>query len=226
MKAMILAAGEGRRMRPLTLDAPKPLLRVNGKSLIEYHIESLKSVGIVDLVINIAYLGEKIKQALGSGEHLGVSIQYSQEPEPLETGGAILHALPLLGKEPFVLVNGDVWTDYDFSLLKKEALNDRLAHLVLVDNPEHNPSGDFSIGSEGLLNELSEATLGDIGLTFCGLSLLNPMLFDTYPKKRQKFPLVEVFYWGIQQKNITAEYYNGIWTDVGTPERLQSLQEV
>ncbi len=217
---MILAAGEGRRMRPLTLTCPKPLLEVNGKSLIVYHIERLKAAGIVDIVINIAYLGDVIQAALGDGQLLGVRIRYSHEPQPLETGGAIAHALSMLGREPFVLVNGDVWTDYCYSRLEEMSLEQQ-AHLVLVDNPEHNPSGDFCIES-GRLRELKDE--GSRGLTFSGVSLMSPSLIDQYPQKRERFPLVEVFRWAMEQSLITAEYYQGVWVDVGTPERLQGLQ--
>ena len=145
MKAMILAAGRGERMRPLTDSTPKPLLRVGGKALIEYHLEKLAAAGIRDVVINISYLGERIREILGDGSRWHLSIQYSIEPEPLETAGAILQALPLLGEQPFVLINGDVWTDYAIEKLKDYPLQSSCGHLVLVNNPSHHPEGDFSV---------------------------------------------------------------------------------
>lgn len=218
MKAMILAAGEGRRMRPLTLETPKPLLPVRGTSLIVHHIQRLKNAGVTDLVINIAYLGEKIRAALGDGARFGVRIHYSAEPEPLETAGALLHALPLLGDSPFLLVNGDVWTDYPFASLAQRGLN-HLGHLVLVPNPSHKLLGDFSIGNNGLLQELD----GDTSYTFSGISLLSPRLISTYPQQRPKFPLREILGWAIQRGQLTAELFEGVWCDVGTPERLAEL---
>jgi len=218
MKAMILAAGEGRRMRPLTLETPKPLLPVKGTSLIGHHIQRLKNAGVQEVVINIAYLGEKIRAALGSGEDYGVRIQYSVEPEPLETAGALLHALPLLGDAPFILVNGDVWTDYPFTHLLQKPLN-HLGHLVLVPNPAHKLLGDFSLGENERLQELD----GETSFTFSGISLLSPQLIATYPQQRAKFPLREIFGWAIQNQQLTAELFAGTWCDVGTPERLMEL---
>src|SRR5688572_2309883 len=218
MKAMILAAGEGRRMRPLTLEIPKPLLEVEGTSLIVHHIRRLKNAGVNDLVINIAYLGEKIRAALGNGEQFGLRIQYSAEPEPLETAGALLHALPLLGDAPFLLINGDVWTDYPFASLLQRPLNN-LGHLVLVPNPAHKLLGDFSVDNDGRLQELD----GETSFTFSGISVLSPKLISTYPQQRAKFPLREIFGWAIRNRQLTAEVFDGIWCDVGTPERLAEL---
>jgi MurNAc alpha-1-phosphate uridylyltransferase len=220
MKAMILAAGEGRRMRPLTLDTPKPLLQVKGTSLMVHHIQRLKQVGVSEFVINVAYLGEKIRGALGDGADLGVRIEYSVEPEPLETAGALLHALPLLGDAPFVLVNGDVWTDYPFADLLRRPLR-HLGHLVLVPDPAHKATGDFSLGSDGLLRELD----GQTSFTFSGISLLSPQLIATYPQRRVRFPLREIFTWAIENRQLTAEVYKGVWCDVGTPERLSELNK-
>ena len=217
MKAMILAAGEGRRMRPLTLETPKPLLQVRGVSLIEHHIRRLKGVGIRDVVINVAYLGEKIRTALGDGAHLGVSIQYSIEPEPLETAGALLHALPLLGDKPFLLINGDVWTDYPCAKLSEQPPLGH-GHLVLVPNPPHKAGGDFSLDPEGGVQ-----ILGESGFTFSGISLLSPQLIRDYPHPRRQFPLREVFEWAIQHSALTGELFTGTWCDVGTPERLADL---
>ena len=143
MKAMILAAGKGERMRPLTLTTPKPLVRAGGVPLIEYHLRALAAAGFTDIVINHAWLGQQIEDYLGDGSRYGVSIQYSAEGEPLETGGGIFRALPLLGDEAFLVVNGDIWTDYDFSVLHPSITG--LAHLVLADNPAHHPTGDFSL---------------------------------------------------------------------------------
>lgn len=218
MKAMILAAGEGRRMRPLTLATPKPLLQVRGTSLIEHHIHRLAAAGIRELVVNVAYLGEKIREALGDGARLGVSIQYSVEPEPLETAGALHHALPVLGDEPFLLVNGDVWTDYPFArLAEKPLIGD--GHLVLVPNPPHKTGSDFSLSADGALR-MAE---GGDGHTFSGISLLSPRLIRHYPRARRQFPLREVFDWAIQRSALTGELFTGTWCDVGTPERLAEL---
>ncbi|WP_187407891.1 N-acetylmuramate alpha-1-phosphate uridylyltransferase MurU [Saccharophagus sp. K07] len=218
MKAMILAAGEGRRMRPLTLATPKPLLQVKGISLIEHHIRRLKAAGISEFVINIAYLGEQIRTALGDGSQWNVRIDYSAEPEPLETAGAILHALPLLGDQPFLLVNGDVWTDYPFARLIQAPIRKR-GHLVLVENPAHKLTGDFSLDANNAIQELD----GETSFTFSGISVLTPSLIAEYPQKRAQFPLREIFSWAIQNRQLTGEFYEGVWCDVGTPERLQEL---
>lgn len=220
MKAMILAAGEGRRMRPLTLDIPKPLLKIRGTSLIEHHIQRLRDAGTDEIIVNVAYLGEKIRAVLGSGEHLGVRIQYSVEPEPLETAGALLHALPLLGDAPFLLVNGDVWTDYPFAQLIQRPVNS-IGHLVLVPNPSHKLLGDFSLDKNARVQELD----GDSSFTFSGISVLSPQLISTYPQARTKFPLREIFGWAIQRQELTGEIFSGVWCDVGTPERLAELNQ-
>lgn len=214
--AMILAAGEGRRMRPLTRHTPKPLLDVGGKRLIEWHLMKLKQVGIERVVINVAYLGEKIIEFLGC-EAWGLELIYSREPTPLETGGALNHALPLLGQDPFLLVNGDVWTDLPFSrLLEKNVPG---MHLVLIDNPAHHAKGDFALQGEHVI------TGGMNTYTFSGISLVNPQAFSDYPDRRKKFPLREVLDWFISKQRLSGEYYAGEWLDVGTPERLQSLRE-
>jgi len=218
---MILAAGRGERMRPLTEHTPKPLLKVGGKALIEYHIERLILAGINDIVINIAYLGEQIRDYIGSryiveNTH-SANIHYSVEPEPLETAGAILHALPLLGDAPFLLVNGDIWTDYPYDLLLNRTLQNTLGHLVLVNNPVHNPSGDYSIVGGKL------APKGTSSLTFSGISLLSPELIKTHSAIRKIFPLNEVFAEAIDNKMLSAEYFSGQWWDIGTVERLTLL---
>lgn len=223
MRAMILAAGEGRRMRPLTLSTPKPLLKVKNKALIQYPIEKLKANGISELVINTAYLAEQIEQKLGDGSALGLHIQYSREGKPLETGGALAKALPLLGEQPFVLVNGDVWCDHPLTFLNRLEASNSLAHLVLVPNPEHNPIGDFCIDQNA---KLSRRKQGKEAYTFSGISLIHPDLIAQYPNKRECFPLLEVLHWAMDQGKVSGELHHGIWVDVGTPERLQFLNAI
>ena len=216
MKAMILAAGRGERMRPLTDTCPKPLLQVAGKALIEYHIKALERAGIKELVINHAYLGEKIESFLGDGEKYGVSITYSPEKKGgLETGGGIFQALPLLGNVPFIVVNGDIWCDYDFAQLPKAF--DGLAHLVMVDNPEHNFTGDFNFQHGRLSSK------GDSMLTYSGIGVYRPELFKSCQAGR--FPLAPLLRAAIKNNRISAEHHAGFWLDVGTPERLAYLNE-
>ncbi len=215
MKAMILAAGRGERMRPLTDSTPKPLLEVGGKALIEYHIEGLAAAGIRELVINHAWLGEQIERRLGDGSRWGVSIHYSPEPAGgLETAGGIKQALPLLGEQPFIVVNGDVWCDYPFERLLQRRV-DR-AHLVLVDNPAHNPAGDF------VLRQGRVAAQGaGHRYTFAGISVLHPRLLAGFDEAvlALKPPLLRA----MAQQQVSGEYYGGGWVDVGTPQRLQQL---
>jgi MurNAc alpha-1-phosphate uridylyltransferase len=214
MKAMILAAGRGERMRPLTDTLPKPLLPVAGKPLIVHHIERLASIGIRQIVINHAHLGEKIEAALGDGTRWGVEIRYSAEAEALETGGGIFHALPLLGEAPFIVLNGDVWCDLDFSRL--HLAEGKLAHLVLVPNPEHHLAGDFSLQGDAIFAE------GENRLTFSGIGVYHPQLFaDCEPGK---FPLAPLLRDAMQRGLVTGECFNGQWIDVGTPERLTQLE--
>lgn len=220
MKAMILAAGLGNRMRPLTLTTPKPLLKVGGKALIVWHIEALKKAGIREIVINTAWLGHKLHEALGDGSAYGVHIDWSDESEPLETAGGIQKALPLLGSEPFLLVNGDVWLSYDFSRLIKKDLAHLLAHLVLVDNPPQHPQGDFAFERDGQSLILPQ---GEDKYTFAGVSVLSPQLFADLPVG--KAPLAPLLRQAIEQGLVSAEYHAGAWVDVGTPERLQALDE-
>lgn len=208
-------------MRPLTLNCPKPLLQVRGQSLIEYHLQALAAAGITQVVINLAYLGEQIRAKLGS-RYLGLSIEYSCEPEPLETGGAINHALALLGDSPFLLVNGDVWTDFSFASLLDRPLHDELARLVLVANPSHNPSGDFVLDARGKLNWAERER--ENTYTYAGIALISPQLIAAYPEARAKFPLREAFSWAIKQGLLSGELHSGTWCDVGTPERLAGLQ--
>lgn len=216
MKAMILAAGRGERMRPLTDTTPKPLLSAGGKALIEYHIEALARAGISELVINHAHLGQQIEQTLGDGERYGVSIQYSAEGQALETGGGIFKALPLLGKEPFIVVNGDVWTDFDFSHLRQQSVS--LAHLVLVDNPPHNPRGDFHLDSTHQVK-----TEGVPCLTYSGIGLYHPQLFAACDARA--FPLAPLLRQAMAENKVSGEHYRGQWLDIGTPQRLQQLDQ-
>ncbi|HHJ16910.1 MAG TPA: nucleotidyltransferase family protein [Gammaproteobacteria bacterium] len=214
MKAMILAAGRGERMRPLTDRAPKPLLEAGGKPLIQYHIEALHDAGCTELVINHAHLGEQIVARLGDGAAFGVHIEYSAEPPgALETGGGIRHALPLLGDEPFLVVNGDIWTDYPYRQLLQEPVG--LAHLVLVDNPPHNPQGDFQ------LNAGRVAVEGAQRLTFSGIGVYRPALFAGQPDAA--FPLAPLLCDVMQAGQVSGEHYRGQWMDIGSPQRLAQL---
>ncbi len=217
MRAMILAAGRGERMRPLTDTVPKPLLPVAGRPLIAHHLTALVAAGITEIVINHAHLGDRIEQALGDGRDHGASIRYSAEPEgALETGGGILQALPLLGTEPFVVVNGDVWSDFPYARLPRRPAG--LAHLVLVDNPEHRPDGDFAL-ADGRVRERDGA-----GLTYSGIGVYDPALFaDCRPGR---FPLAPLLHEAIARDAIGGEHWGGRWVDVGTPERLQALEQV
>jgi len=211
---MILAAGRGKRMRPLTDDVPKPLLMAGGKPLIIHHIEALGKAGFRDLVINLSHLGGQIRAALGDGERFGVRIAYSQEPEgALETGGGILQALPLLGTSPFVVVNGDIWTDYPFTRLPAQRVG--MAHLVLVDNPPHHPDGDFILAGGQVTDT------GTLRLTFSGISVLRPELFAGCAPGC--FPLAPALRQAIGRGQVSGEHYHGGWRDIGTPERLRRL---
>ena len=215
MRAMILAAGKGERMRPLTLHTPKPLIQVAGVPLIEYHLRALARAGFREVVINHAWLGEKIEAHLGDGARFGVHIQYSPETQPLETGGGILQALKYLGDEPFVVVNGDIWTDYDFSALRQPL--EGLAHLVLIDNPEHHPEGDFSLQQNRVLAPDASATL-----TYSGIAVLHPQLFaDCFGGA---FKLAPVLRQAIAQGQVSGEHFAGHWIDVGTQERLTAAE--
>ena len=235
MKAMILAAGFGKRLRPLTEHTPKPLLEVRGKPLIVHHLEALARAGIKEVVINTAWLGEKLEAYLGDGSRYGLAIAWSREAEPLETGGGICQALPLLGSEPFLLVNGDVWTNYPFEQLISRQLDEgSLAHLVLVPNPEHNLSGDYCFtrqqgqdDSEVLSGVLTgpqpvEQLEGRQAYTFSGISLLHPQLFAAWTSG-EAFPLRDVLTPAFRAGHISGELYRGEWCDVGTVERLAEI---
>ena len=218
MKAMILAAGRGERMRPLTDFTPKPLIKVGGKSLIVWHLEHLAKAGFTEVVINDAHLGEQIEQALGNGSQWEMHIQYSPEKIALETAGGIANALPLLGNQPFLVVNGDTFTGIDFSTLKLSHNTplQALAHLVLVDNPPQHPNGDFAMEGGVLKNEGSQK------LTFSGVGVYHPDLFaSVVPGAPAK--LAPLLRQAITHNQATAEHYQGVWHDIGTLERLESL---
>jgi MurNAc alpha-1-phosphate uridylyltransferase len=237
MKALIFAAGHGERMRPLTDCTPKPLLAAGGKPLIVWHIEKLAALGVREIVINTSWLAQQFPQQLGNGARWNVKIHYSNEGViPLETGGGMLNALPLLGDAPFIAVNGDIWTDLDFAHLPREPLGD--AHLLLVDNPAHHPQGDFSLfplspacGGEGRGEGV--ACDGNEKLTFSGIGVYRPALFnhwreaigdapgaDQTPPRFRLAPLLRA---AMARNAVTGQHHRGAWTDVGTPERLTAL---
>lgn len=221
MRAMILAAGRGERMRPLTDHLPKPLLSVGGKRLIEYHLEALAAAGFSEVVINHAHLGEQIEQLLGGGERYGVTIHYSPEGEALETGGGIFRALPLLGDAPFVVVNGDVWCDYPFARLREVTTTG--AHLVLVPNPPQHPDGDFLL-RQGAVFDKAQRSEGEQTLTFSGIGLYHPSLFDG--RKAGAFPLAPLLRRAMAEGRVSGERFGGMWFDIGTPERLRELDQM
>ena len=227
MKALIFAAGLGERMRPLTDTTPKPLLCVGGKPLIAWHLEQLAALGVEEVVVNISWLAEQFPSTLGVGRAFGLRIRYSHEGTvPLETGGGMWHALDLLGDDPFIAVNGDIWTDYDFARLPQAPAGD--AHLVLVDNPAHHPTGDFALQADGRV--LSE---GEARLTVSGIGVYRPELFldwravvgdapgarDTPPR----FRLAPLLRAAMRRHAVSGERHAGAWTDVGTPQRLADL---
>ncbi len=214
---MILAAGRGERMRPLTDACPKPLLEVAGRALIEHQLARLREAGFTELVINTGHLGAMLPARLGDGARLGVTIAWSSEPpEALETGGGIHRALPLLGDAPFVLVNGDVWTDVDFARLHGVLADGDLAHLVLVDNPPQHPRGDFALDGAGRVAEG-----GASRLTYSGIAVLSPALFANCAPGR--FPLAPLLRRAMAAARVSGEHHRGEWRDIGTPERLREL---
>jgi len=216
MKAMILAAGRGERMRPFTDLTPKPLLSVGGKRLIEYHLFALARIGVSTIIINHAHLGQQIEATLGDGRRYGVEIIYSAEGEQgLETGGGIYKALPLLGADPFIVVNGDIWSDYPFADIPEEP--DGLAHLVLVDTPDFKADGDFVIDGGRVVDAPGAR------LTFSGIAVYRSALFNDCTQG--VFPLAPVLRRQIAAGRVSGEHYHGRWVDVGTPERLQTLQQ-
>ncbi len=217
MKAMILSAGRGERMRPLTDTLPKPLLEVDDKPLIVYHIEKLARNGFDEIVINIAHLGEKIVESLGDGSAWNVKITYSDERDEgaLESAGGIKKALPLLGENTFLVVNADVWCDYEFD--SKFELGNDLAHLILVKNPEHNEGGDFGLNGTKVLNS------SDKMFTFSGIGYYSPKLFENLAYG--KLALAPLLRETITKVKISGEVYIGVWKDIGTPQRLQEVNE-
>ena len=229
MKAMILAAGEGKRMRPLTDTMPKPLLPIQGKAIIELHIEQLVAAHFEELVINVSYLGEQIVRHVEALIQPSLKVHFSRETHLLETGGGIFNALPLLGREPFVLVNGDIWTDYPLQDLKLP--EGMLAHLVLVDNPPQHLSGDFAFSDEldsklhscshGIKQHGVLKAQGDVQYTYSGIAVLHPKLFDGCEKGR--FTLPPLLRNAMRLGAVTGEVYQGRWFDIGTPQRLQAI---
>ena len=225
MKAMILAAGLGTRMRPLTDKTPKPLLKVGDEPLIVHHLVRLQAAGFSDIIINVSHLGEQIKNALGSGGKYGVNIVYSHEEEPLESGGGVVKALPLLGADPFLLVNGDIWCDFGFeNFFLPESF---LSRVLLVENPEQHPSGDFyldvdkPIQNQGDLFKVYSSGPARYTYTFSGVSILSPDMFEH--QEPGKFSLVPLLREQMNQGCVCGHLHTGTWVDVGTPERLKSL---
>lgn len=222
MKAMVLAAGRGERMRPLTDHTPKPLLSVGGQRLIEYHLKGLARAGFEEVVINTAHLADQIPEVLGDGSQYGLRLSYTREPEgALETGGGIHNALPLLGEESFLVVNGDVWCDVDFrTLIPDQVLSEgRLAHLLLVNNPDHNPKGDFQLGEDGQVHPD-----GRHRLTFSGIAVYHPDFFASCQPGR--FPLAPMLREAMVRQEVTGQHHSGQWYDIGTPQRLAQLDRL
>ena len=216
MKTMILAAGRGVRMRPLTDTRPKSLLVAGGKPLIAWHLEKLARAGFTDVVINHAHLGHMIEAELGDGARFGVKLRYSPEAEALETAGGIAQALPMLGAAPFLVINADVYTDFDFAALAAHELGERLAHLVLVDNPAQHPRGDFALQA-GSVREAGESLL-----TYSGIGVYAPQLFAGIPAGA-KVALAPLLRKAMAAGRVSGEHYRGRWHDIGTAERLQAL---
>lgn len=217
MRAMILAAGRGKRLRPHTDTLPKPLLPLNGKPLIEYHLEALAAAGFREIVINQGHLGKRLPEALGDGARWGVAINWSIEPpEALETGGGLHQALPLLGNGPFLAVNGDIWTDYPFARLR--AVKCDYAHLVMIPNPPHNPNGDFRLAGGRLHAD------GEPRLTYSGIAVYHPRLFSGCTPGR--FSVVPLLQDAMREHIVTGERHDGAWSDVGTPERLAQAESL
>lgn len=230
MRALIFAAGVGNRMRPLTATTPKPLLPVRGKPLIAYHLERIAATGIDEVVINTAHLAEQFPQILGDGSHWGLRIHYVCEGTvPLETGGGMLHALPWLGTEPFLAINGDIFTDFDPAALPRQPQT--LAHLVLVDNPVHHPDGDFRLAPDGSVRPTGAAD-GSL-LTFAGIGVYRPELLQQWQRAigntagaaetPPRFKLAPVLTQAMTAGRVTGQHHAGTWSDVGTPERLRAL---
>lgn len=217
MKAMVLAAGRGERLRPLTDSTPKPLIEVRGKPLIVYHLERLRDAGFTQIYINTSWLADKIQDRLGDGGRYGVRIHYSYEgPQPLETGGGIFKLLPQLGREPFLVVNGDIYADFPFEVLKHRLKHDDLAHLVMVPNPPHHPQGDFHLTTTGHLHPQ-----GHPKLTYSGIGVYKADFFKDC--RAGKFALLPLMQSAMAVEALSGESYGGLWSDVGTPESLEKL---
>ena len=216
MRAMILAAGRGERMRPLTDKVPKPLLVIAGKALIVYQIEALEAAGVKDIVINTGHLGDQIQYELGTGTSFGVDILYSHEGDNiLETAGGIIQALPLLGEDPFIVTNADIYTDFDYQSLPEQPDYD--AHLVLVDNPPHNLKGDFALENGCIIEQGSQK------LTYSGIGIFYPHFFENCKPGRS--PLAPLLRLSAQAKCLSGQHFTGLWSDIGTPERLKQINE-
>lgn len=220
---MILAAGRGERMRPVTDQLPKALLRAAGRPLIEHLIERLARPGFTELVVNVSHLGHLIERELGDGSRYGVRISYSREARALETGGGIAYALPLLGATPFAVVNSDIYCDFEFGRLKSALATlergERMAHLVLVDNPPHHPGGDFCLGDGQVAPE------GGHRLTFSGIGAYSPALFASV-ERGTRCPLTKLLAPAMAEGLVAGEHHRGLWMDVGTPQRLAELERV
>jgi MurNAc alpha-1-phosphate uridylyltransferase len=228
-RALVFAAGKGERMRPLTNDTPKPLLRAGGKPLVEWHLEKLAAIGVREVVLNISWLADRFEPALGDGSRWGLRLHYSHEgKEPLETGGGMLHARRVLGDAPFLCVNGDVWTDYDFARLPTRPR--AIAHLVMVANPVQHPKGDFRMEGDGTLR-----ADGEPKYTYSGIAVYDPRILTGWREVIGKVPgtelspprfkLAPLLFDAMARGEIHGEFHGGRWTDVGTPERLAALDE-
>ena len=225
MRAMILAAGRGERMRPLTDTTPKPLLNVGGQPLIVWHIRRLAEAGIRELIINHAWLGQKIEETLGDGRRYGVDISYSAEAQALETAGGIAQALPFFRDDPFIVINGDVWCDWNPaqapSIAADIKLRGKLAWLLMVDNPAQHPGGDFRLEDTGDLGLADDLSLAPV-LTFSGIGVYDPALFQNLEPGRPA-PLAPLLREAMHQRQVIGSRHDGDWVDVGTPERLSVL---
>lgn len=217
MKVMILAAGRGERLRPLTDTTPKPLIEVAGQTLLGRHLERLAAAGFTQVVINVSHLAHKITARFGDGARFGLRIDWSRETEPLETAGGIAQARTLLGPAPFLLLNADIWCDYDFSRLREFELGKRLAHLVLVPNPTHHPAGDFSL-ARGVIGDAASSRY-----TYAGVGVLSPQLVAAIAPG-QRAPLAPLWRAAAARGEVTGELYEGHWSDAGTAARLGALQ--
>lgn len=228
-RALIFAAGKGERMRPLTEHTPKPLLAVGGKRLIEWHLEKLAALGVREVIVNTSWLAEQFAPALGDGSRWNLRLHFSHEgPEPLETGGGLLHALPLLGNEPFLVVNGDIWTDFDFAALPAKPRG--IGHLVLVPNPPHHPQGDFALAADGRLHVRGYPihTYAGIGVFRCDILADWLETIADLPGKMlepPRFPLAPLLYAAARRRALTGQLHAGVWADVGTPQRLAELDQ-